>query len=91
MDSYSIAIIGAILTVLGFIKYKMDLHYEKNILPNKTLEEQNLYWELEKEFSDKGRYIIPFWGKGNRHLFNRFIMFLGLFMSVCSVIITIFY
>ncbi len=81
---------GLIIVLLGSIKKIFDIYYEKNILPKKSIIEQEQYKEIEIEKSKKGFYDVPFTngkliGHGNTiHTFNNAIIVIGIIFIIIN-------
>ncbi|MFQ8921939.1 MAG: hypothetical protein ACLR60_08600 [Clostridium paraputrificum] len=83
---------GIVLCVIGVLLKIFTRYFEKNILRERSEEEQKKYWENEKILSDMGAYNVPFKDgklistKNNNQTFYSFMILLGIFLIILGVI-----
>lgn len=85
-------LVGIVFTLGGLLLKFMDIYYEKKVLPNRSLKEQEEYKRLQNELSKKGAYNVPFKDKtlisksNTVHDRNNFIIILGIVVFILGLI-----
>lgn len=95
MNNILMIIVGVVFFILGISSNYVNKYYVNNILPKRSLKEQEQYYRNEKKLSKMGAFNVPFKdgeliSKGNRENFYGFIVALGIVAIIFGIVMTIF-